>query len=1021
MHIAAPFGMPLRWRKRSQRPPGPFVEDESDSLSREWDGLSHIGELPGFEGVKARGSVDQNPLILDVELPTAPKPSSNVEEKPARGDRSGFNANQSVPIMEPRQGPKQNPLRRPAGDSQPQGSGHPHSRSSSVSQDAQYTNQPTRPAQTQVPEVKRPSPITPQKPSPRQSEPSPRSFGTRVDMLPSRSMPDVSQRNQNAPSRTPSLRRQEHHKSSSPARQAPEPVQSHGMRTSSPSKRVPEVASKTQTAPSRTPSVRRNKVEYIANQQPSRSEPDRTASVRTSSPPKRTQDVAQAAQPVQPRPLPVPQENQQKYSPSILHQPAPLRDTGMQGYALPPKLQHDVPRHSQPTVPRPLPTPPDDGPRKRSPSRVSPPVTAGQATAARTDVPPRPLADVPQKIHGPPYPHPVPLEHTQYKSFPPALPPRSMPEMSQRSQTMPLHPLPNPPAGGPRTSSSSTVKRSGSLKQGPSAKPPATKPIPTTSGYSSDSAAVRYHQVPRPSSQSPPLPAEKNSPPSPRVSVAERLEEKLKIRREQRETGEYLPLKSQDRPSPSIQLPGAWPSDPPLDPSPNRLTQFPTLETGTGSEKPQVEKIQADKPQAKKKQSDKPQATAVPLKPALRSQSLDRTQPSSTQLARRRTVSFAENPIEAPSQALVKVNHDTALTLQDGSPDSSRSSSPNSGLTLSPCPRPIPVAGYQDWYTFEGLNHLDICPSCVKQMRKTRFRDRITLSTPKPRTEPIQCAMSEPWARLAWMQTLKKKLDTLDLLRDITLPPQSIKPCLGRTVNDQYWYRVVDPETGVYLPQFNVCPTCVRNIRLLMPAHRETFERSTTPQERVCDLVTDSPRFIRYIDALDLSANRAESDDSKSSPDLTEFLAYARRKVVLRDCRRSRLIFDRWHYMPGLPELTVCEDCYDDVVYPLAKSRHPIAMDIYRSMRLLPSQAGASGSSSSREASCQLYSPRIRAKFTDAVRRDDLPFIRWMAMTRFDAEQRFRARQDELVEDQKRGYECSGDIRKNLEDWKRYE
>ncbi|KAL4872619.1 hypothetical protein BDV12DRAFT_134555 [Aspergillus spectabilis] len=1022
MNIAASFGMPLRWRKRPQRPLGPFVEDEIDSLSRELNGSSHIGELSGFEGVKSRGAVNQSPLILDVEILIAPKPSSNVEEGRTRGGRSGFSANQFIPMMETKQGPKQNPMRRPAGESQSQGLGQPRSRSPPKPQDVPLMTQPTRPVQTQVPEVKRTAPSTTQKPVPRQPEPTPRTSGARVDALPLKSMSDVSQRNQAAPSRTPSLRRQEQHKSGSPTRQAqPGAAQSHGMRTSSPSKRIPDVAPKPQTVPSRTPPVRRDKSEYIPSQATlPPSELARNSCVRTSSPPKRRPDVAQTAQAVQSRPLPAPQQSQQRLPPTIPHQPAPLQDTGLQGYALPPKQQHDVTRHSQPTVPRPLPTSPDDGPRKPNPSRDSPPVTAARETGVRMDMAPRPLADVPQKTQGPPYPHPVPLEQTQYKSFPPTLPPRPLPEMSQRSQTMPLHPLPNPPADGPRTSSSSTVKRSVSLKQRPSTKPPTTQPIPTTSGYTSDSAAVRYPQVPRPTSQSPPLPADKNSPPSPRVSVAERLEEKLKLRREQRESGDYHlqskpssppDLKVTDSPSPSVQPPGAWPSDVPYDPSPDRLTQFPTLDTATGVENPQTENPQ----------TDKPQAAAVPLKPALRSQSLDRTQPSSIQPTRRRTVSFAEKPLEAPSQALVKVDHEAALTRlqsqQDGSPDSSRSSSPNAGLTLAPCPRSIPVAGYQDWYTIERLNHLDICPSCVKQMRKTKFRDRLTLSVPKPRTEPIQCAMSEPWARLAWVQTLKKKLDTLDLLRDITLPPKSIKPCPGRIINDQYWYRVIDPGTGIYLPQFNVCPECVHNIRLLMPAHRETFERSSIPQERVCDFVTDSPRFIRYIDALDLSANRADSEDSKSPLDLSEFLAYVRRKVVLRDCRRSRLIFDKWHYMPQLPEFTVCEDCFDDVVHPLAKARHAIALDFSRTMRLLPGDSG----SGSHEASCQLYSPRIRAKFNDAVRRNDMPFIKWMAMTRFDAEQRFRGRQDELVENQRRGYDCSGDIRKNLEDWKRYE
>ncbi|KAL2830760.1 hypothetical protein BDW59DRAFT_169953 [Aspergillus cavernicola] len=664
--------MPLRWRKRPQQAPSPFVEDEVDSLSREMNGTSHLGELPGFEGAKARGTIDQSPLILDVEIVFYSNSSSNDEEKASHGSRSsGFYANPPSPKPETKQEPKRNPLRHPSGESQSQGPGKP---------------------------------------------------------------------------------------------------------------------------------------------------------------------------------------------------------------------------------------------RPRSPSKPQDTLPKGEL----------PMPD--QKI--------------------------PLPEMQQKSQTTPLLPLPNPPTEGPRISSSSTVKRS-------------VYPRPTTTQHASGSTAIARTHDSSSLNHSPTRQADRTSPPSPGMS----------LRREQRETEDcsqpvaqehsvqlmtsVSPVsKSPERPVPSTQPPGAWPSDLPSDlpsdSSSSHLSQFPTLEKTTEEAKPQA-------------------PTAAPLKSALRSQSLERTQSAPAQQTRRRTVSFAEKPLELPSQALVKIDHEDSLMpvqpRQDGSPESSRSTSPNS------------VAGYQDWHTIEGLEHLNICPSCVKQMRKSKFRDRITLSVPRPRTEP----------------TLNKKLDDLDLLLQITLAPSGTKSCTGRIINDQYWYHIIDSETGTYLPQFNVCSA----------SHRETFERCGTLHERACDFVPDSPRFIRYIDALDLAANRAEQEDAP--PNLNEFLSYARRKVVLRDCRRSRLIFNTWHYMPQLPEFTVCEDCYDDI--------------FSSAMRVLPGDKG----SSSREASCQLYSPRIRAKFNDAVRRDDLPFLKWLALTRFDAEQRFRDRQDELLEDQRRGYECSGDLRKNLEDWKRYE
>ncbi|KAL6232665.1 hypothetical protein BDW75DRAFT_232625 [Aspergillus navahoensis] len=972
-------GLPLRWRKRPQRPPVPFVEDEVDSLSRELDGSSRIGELPGFAGAKARGTVNQSPLIEEVELLNAPKNPSNVEERTSTGFRS--------PDIK---GPKQTLFRQPAADS-PRGSGKPSQRNQPKTQDI-LSSQPLKPVHGSGP----PGSITGVnlKPIPHQPEPACRVAGeVPAPELPARSTPEVAQKRQMAPSRSPSLHRgSEQHGAGLSARYArPEPVRNGGVRATSPGKPIPDVTERSQSVPSRTPSLRRAQEQHKSSSPTRIIQPGSVQSkVRTSSPPKRTPDVAQQPQTVlsrapsvrrdnderrpastiktpraesagvpkvpagslppkvpvaqepqaiPPRPLPVPHESQNRAPHSISHQPAPARETSVRGPAPPPTQLHDTTRQSQPTVPRPVPTPPDDEQRKPRPSSVAyKPEIAVRGNGVRVETIPPSLAAVPLTTQRPL------SENVQYKSFatsitppPPDTPPKTtaMPPQNFLLRAASLHPLPNPPARGPHSSPSSTMEESASVKQAAPMRLSPAEPHPGTSGYPSDTAATSQSLVSPPMNHSPSFPVERDMSSSPGPSIAERLEEKLKLRREQRDapqkeqaqshikqarTPNFTASRSPERRAP----PGSWPSDLHSDSSSSSLTEFPALE--------------------KSPAETRPHAKTAPLKSAMRSQSLDRSQPASTKVARRRTVAFAENPLEHPSQALVKVNHETALSQmqsrEDPSANANSPSSPNTGLTLSPCPRSIPVAGYKDWHTIEGLPHLDICPSCIKQMRKSKFRDRLVLSAAKPREEPVRCAMSEPWTRLAWMQTLKKKYETLDLLLEITRPSntQGTRSCTGRIINEQYWYRIIDPETGLYLPQFNICSACVRNIRLLMPAHRDTFQRSTTPQERVCDFVTDSPRFIRYIDALDLAANRAEQDDAP--PDLKEFLAYARRKVVLRDCRRSRLIFNTWHYMPQLPELTVCEDCYDDIVWPLAKARHPIAREFSSVMLVFAADSG---------------------------------------------------------------------------------
>ncbi|PYH71538.1 uncharacterized protein BO88DRAFT_360898 [Aspergillus vadensis CBS 113365] len=518
------------------------------------------------------------------------------------------------------------------------------------------------------------------------------------------------------------------------------------------------------------------------------------------------------------------------------------------------------------------------------------------------------------------------------------------------------------PAVTQSKSTPSLPRRFGSVKHGRSA-----DALTTKSGYQSDSATVKSQTKPEPVTKPAAPQTDKKSPTG--LSVAERLEEKIRQRQELRAKG------------------GS--SDAPKTPSPPSTDQ-PSVPVELPAEPSMTPAVTAA-----------PESTAPQTRPRSTSSSLPRT---------------PEDIPEPPPLPRRRSSSQDAVRHRSSSQDAVRQTSPKRPFFLPPCPRSTPIAGYQDWHTVKGLPHLNICPSCMKQMRKSEFRDHFVLASPRPRGEKIRCSMSEPWTRLAWMQTLKKQLDHLELLHQITRPPLSIKPCPGRIITEQHWYRIVDPETNMYLPQFNVCSACVRNLRVLMPQHRDTFKRSSTKQERACDFLTDSPRFVRYIDCLDIAANRADQEHMLR-PDVTEFLSYARRKVVLRDCRRDRRILSTWHYMPQLPELTVCEDCYDDVVWPLVRAKHPIARKFSTSMRLLPGD----GPSRCREASCQLYSPRMRAKFAEAVQSNDLMYLKQVALRRRDAEQRYRDREEELLEDASRGYDVEGEMRRNVEEWKRNE
>ncbi|KAK2803266.1 hypothetical protein FQN51_003683 [Onygenales sp. PD_10] len=333
---------------------------------------------------------------------------------------------------------------------------------------------------------------------------------------------------------------------------------------------------------------------------------------------------------------------------------------------------------------------------------------------------------------------------------------------------------------------------------------------------------------------------------------------------------------------------------------------------------------------------------------------------------------------------------------------------PPSTFSLAPCPRSIPMAGHQDWYTISGLSHLNICPSCMGQIGDSRFRDLFVPSLTKPRDTTVRCSLSEPWARLAWVQTMELRLSHLDLLYRITRPPPGIRTCPGPDLVAQSWYRLVDPETGRPLADFNACPACFHNLQALMPSLRGIFRRGQLAQERTCDLHTDSPRFVKYLDLLDTAAKGYSA--SRGVFDLHDFVEYARRKSTIPDCQRDHRANGPWHYIPELPEFIVCEDCYDDVVWESRKTG--IGMMVSRDPHRVPGRRG-------QPHTCQLWSPRMRMVFREAVRDRNFKYLADAVLRRREAENLFWDRKMRLLDELERGYDRDAELRWNADDWRK--
>ncbi|KAL2429695.1 hypothetical protein ABEF95_009833 [Exophiala dermatitidis] len=346
---------------------------------------------------------------------------------------------------------------------------------------------------------------------------------------------------------------------------------------------------------------------------------------------------------------------------------------------------------------------------------------------------------------------------------------------------------------------------------------------------------------------------------------------------------------------------------------------------------------------------------------------------------------------------------------------------PSSRPTAPPaCPRSRPVAGLQDWYTIRDLPYLDFCPTCMGFLGATRFRDHFIPSRPKDPRQPVACAMSLPWIRVAWLQSIKQDRKDLTLVWQISIPPPpETRPCSGHRPDIRRWYHLTDPRTGRPLENFDICSACVRNLDLIFPAlQSHLFDRppSKPSQEKVCSMNTSSRHFSPIISELERLAERREKEQLRQR-DILDFVDFIRRISRHRECAKSTMLATTsWHYISDLPELTICEECFEEVVWPLRD--RPIARDVSKTLKLVPPLRR---NNLVPGISCQLYSDRMRRIFYEAVSKNNFEILRTAAKQRYSMEHRLQEMQKLYEMDQRAGIDRRAEMEKNNAIWKSIE
>ena len=341
-------------------------------------------------------------------------------------------------------------------------------------------------------------------------------------------------------------------------------------------------------------------------------------------------------------------------------------------------------------------------------------------------------------------------------------------------------------------------------------------------------------------------------------------------------------------------------------------------------------------------------------------------------------------------------------------------------ITFPKCPRELPVAGFNNWYTIRGMQNFDICNTCMQVLGASSFRDYCIPSPYRPPNQAVACLLSRPWIRIAIARCLQDGDANIPLLQNLNRLPTDVWPCPGKNSDVRKWYHVLDRTTKMPISNFDVCTACVRSVELIFPElqQEKLLERPVDKlsQERVCNLNTNSKHFYSILNELDRLAGYSKKKDLRPK-DISNFADFVKKKTRYRECSKdSRLATPLWHFIPRLPEFTICEECFEEIVWPLKDK--PIAREVLKTVQKVPTYRPDHHIPG---ISCQLYSQRMRKVFADAVARNDFETLRYEAQLRFNVEGRLQEKQMILAQDLKAGIDRRADMERNSGIWKSYE
>jgi hypothetical protein len=301
-------------------------------------------------------------------------------------------------------------------------------------------------------------------------------------------------------------------------------------------------------------------------------------------------------------------------------------------------------------------------------------------------------------------------------------------------------------------------------------------------------------------------------------------------------------------------------------------------------------------------------------------------------------------------------------------------------------------AGSEQFLTLKRAENFTICPDCYKAMfANTEFQHMFVPAPIRSGDQVMSCDFgASPWYRIAYLMTLKHDFPDLRLLQGIASVAARSQACAGSQPASRAWYSMIAPNARRPIQTFNVCFGCAKMVEVLLPNLAGVFVPldSHEPTRGICELhfAPERKRFFDYFEEMKTTSDKALT--RRTAPNLMELVDRVREISIHDECLRNTPIpNNRWHVLQRVPEFTVCEECFNTVVWPMIEDEDnssEMPRNFYKYKQPKP------------VAACQLYSERMRRVFLEACRFDDFEFLASCVLNRLQVLAEVRARYNEL-------------------------